>query len=223
MSKYNSRSAPCFAGSSVIQLSTGENIAVQRLLVGSSVKTPVGSAKVTGIVRTFSPSCSFDLCELGAGILITPWHPVYVTEEGTWRFPADIATPKQTACDSVYSLILEENEDSDGHAVFIGGIRCVTMGHGVVDPVDVRSHPFLSNHLSVIRALETHPRFAKGPVEALGTVKDAETGLMCGFMWNQDVEPFSTVLRVPKIPFIPLDVDSRTGTAEAWSSPFAPL
>ncbi|KAG8945158.1 hypothetical protein FRC00_010241, partial [Tulasnella sp. 408] len=163
MSRYNKRSAPCFAGSSIVELSTGEGVPVECLVVGSSVKTPLGSAKVTGIVRTSSPSGSFDLCELGEGLLITPWHPIYVTEEETWRFPADIATPKQTTCDSVYSIILEENEDSDGHAVFIGGIRCVTMGHGVVDPADVRSHPFLSNHFSVMKELKTHPDFASGP------------------------------------------------------------
>ncbi|KAG9041778.1 hypothetical protein FS837_011748 [Tulasnella sp. UAMH 9824] len=200
MSRYNSRSTPCFAGSSVIQLSTGEGIPVDCLLVGSSVKTPLGSAKVTGIVRTYSSDGSFDLCELGDGLLITPWHPVYVAEEETWRFPADVATPKQTACDSVYSLILEENGESDGHAVFIGGVRCVTMGHGVIDPADIRSHPFLSNHFNVMRTLETHPDFSKGPIDALGTLKDAETGLMCGFVWKRDPVISSAVaLDIPSI------------------------
>ncbi|KAG9046476.1 hypothetical protein FS837_004319 [Tulasnella sp. UAMH 9824] len=213
MSRYNSRSAPCFAGSSIIQLSSGDVIPVQRLVVGSSVKTPLGSAKVIGIVRTSSSSGSFDLCELGDGLLITPWHPVYVAEEGSWRFPADIATPKQATCDSVYSLILEENEDSDGHAVFIGGIRCVTMGHGVVDPGDVRSHPFLSNHVSVMQALKTHPEFATGPVDAFGTVKDTETGLMCGFMWKGDAELSYNVL--PEISSIVLGGDSRPVIVEA--------
>ncbi|KAG8920821.1 hypothetical protein FRC00_009484 [Tulasnella sp. 408] len=213
MSRYNSRSAPCFAGSSIIQLSSGDVIPVQRLVVGSSVKTPLGSAKVIGIVRTSSPSGSFDLCELGDGLFITPWHPVYVAEEGSWRFPADIATPKQTSCDSVYSLILEENEDSDGHAVFIGGIRCVTMGHGVVDPADVRSHPFLSNHVSVMQALKTHPEFATGPIDAFGTVRDTETGLMCGFMWKRDAELSSNVL--PEISSVVLSADSRPVIVEA--------
>ncbi|KAG9041779.1 hypothetical protein FS837_011749 [Tulasnella sp. UAMH 9824] len=213
MSRYNKRSAPCFAGSSIVELSTGEGVPVECLVVGSSVKTPLGSAKVTGIVRTSSPNRLLDLCELGDGLLITPWHPVYVTEEGTWRFPADIARPKQMACDSVYSLILEENEDSDGHAVFIGGIRCVTMGHGVVDPADVRSHPFLSNHFGVMKELKTHPDFTSGPVEALGTVKDAETGLVCGFMWKRDAEFSSTVL--PDVPSRFLDITPRAVTAEA--------
>lgn len=213
MSRYNKRSAPCFAGSSVVELSTGEGIPVECLVVGSSVKTPLGSAKVTGIVRTSSPNGLFDLCEMGDGLLVTPWHPVYVTEEETWRFPADIATPKPTACDSVYSLVLEENEDSDGHAVFIGGIRCVTMGHGVVDPADVRSHPFLSNHFGVMKELKTHPDFASGPVEALGTVKDAETGLMCGFMWKRDAE--SSLIVLPEIPSIFLDISPRSVPVEA--------
>ncbi|KAG8909095.1 hypothetical protein FRC00_010789 [Tulasnella sp. 408] len=212
MSRYNRRSAPCFAGSSLIQLYDGNNIPVQHLVVGSSVKTPLGSAKVIGIVRTRSPNGSFNLCELGDGLLITPWHPVYVAAEGTWRFPADIATPKQATCDSVYSLILEENEDSDGHAVFIGGIRCVTMGHGVVDPADVRSHPFLSNHFSVMKELKTHANFSKEPVEALGAIKDIETGLMCGFAWKRDAEPSSTML--PYVPSL-LDLNPRTVTVKA--------
>ncbi|KIO22250.1 hypothetical protein M407DRAFT_28198 [Tulasnella calospora MUT 4182] len=215
MSKYNRASAPCFAGSSIIQLSSGVNIPVQRLVVGSSVKTPLGSARVTGIVRTYSPNGSFDLCELADSLLITPWHPVYVAEEGKWRFPADIAMPKQTACDSVYSLILEENEDSDGHAVFIGGIRCVTMGHGVADPADVRSHPFLSNHFSVMQALKTYPHFANGRVDALGTVKDTETGLMCGFRWKRDAKPSFDVLPQTEVPSIILGVGSRPLTIEA--------
>ncbi|KAG8949155.1 hypothetical protein FRC04_008953 [Tulasnella sp. 424] len=213
MSAYNSPSAPCFAGSSIIELSDGENVPVEHLLVGSSVKTPLGSAKVIGIVKTSSPDGSFDLCKLGDGLLITPWHPVYVSEEGTWRFPADIVAPRQTACNSVYSLILEENQDSDGHAVFIGGIRCVTMGHGVVDPADVRSHPFLANHFSVMQALQAHPDFAKGLVDAVETIKDTETGLMCGFMWKQDLERSLNAL--PEIPSVLLDIEARSLTVEA--------
>ncbi|KAG8949714.1 hypothetical protein FRC04_008254 [Tulasnella sp. 424] len=213
MKKYNSRSAPCFAGSSIVELSDGEKVPVERLLVGSSVKTPLGSAKVTGIVRTSSPDGSFDLCELGDGLLITPWHPVYVSEEGTWRFPADIVASRQIACSAIYSLILEENQDSDGHAVFIGGIRCVTMGHGVVDLVDVRSHPFLANHFSVMQALKAHAEFTKGPVNAVGTIKDAETGLMCGFVWKQDPEGSLNVL--PDVPSFLLDIVARSLTVEA--------
>ncbi|KAG8973605.1 hypothetical protein FRC05_008541, partial [Tulasnella sp. 425] len=213
MKRYNSRSAPCFAGSSIIELPDGEKVPVGHLLVGSSVKTPLGSAKVTGIVRTSSPDGSFDLCELGDGLLITPWHPVYVSEEGTWRFPADIVASRQTACSAVYSLILEENQDSDGHAVFIGGIRCVTMGHGVVDPVDVRSHPFLANHFSVMQALKAHPEFTKGPVDVVGTIKDAETDLMCGFLWKQDPECLLNVL--PEVPSVLLAIEARSLTVEA--------
>ncbi|KAG8949154.1 hypothetical protein FRC04_008952 [Tulasnella sp. 424] len=213
MAIYNSRSAPCFAGSSIIELSDGEKVPVEHLLVGSSVKTPLGNAKVIGIVRTTSTDGSFDLCKLGDGLLITPWHPVYVSQEGTWRFPADVVTPRQTACNSVYSIVLEENQDPDGHAVFIGGIRCVTMGHGVVDPADVRSHPFLANHFSVMQALKAHPDFAKRPVDAVGTVKDTETGLMCGFMWRQDLERSLDALR--DVPSVVLDMDARSLTVEA--------
>ncbi|KAG9018593.1 hypothetical protein FRB90_011261 [Tulasnella sp. 427] len=190
MQKYNKRSAPCFAGVSVIELSDGTKVRVEELVVGSTVKTPLGGVNVLGIIRTSSSSGTFDLCELGEGLLITPWHPVYVEEEGKWRFPADIATPKQTECNAVYSIVLEENEDSDAHAVFIGGVCCVTMGHGVVDPSDVRAHPFLANHLSIMQALKKHPDFATagGRVDAIGTAKDIETGLMCGFIWRQDAE-----------------------------------
>ncbi|KAG8949152.1 hypothetical protein FRC04_008950 [Tulasnella sp. 424] len=213
MKKYNSRSAPCFAESSIVELSDGEKVAVEHLLVGSSVKTPLGSAKVTGIVRTSSPDGSFDLCKLGDGLLITPWHPVYVSEERTWRFPVDLVAPRQTACSSVYSLILEENQDSDGHAVFIGGIRCVTMGHGVVDPADVRSHPFLANHFSVMQALMAHPGFAEGPVDAVETTKDTETDLMCGFVWKRDLERSLNAL--PEVPSVLLDIEARSLTVEA--------
>ncbi|KAG8894826.1 hypothetical protein FRC01_012721 [Tulasnella sp. 417] len=119
------------------------------------------------------------------------------------------------ACDAVYSLILEENEYSDSHAVFIGGVRCVTMGHGVVDPADVRSHPFLSNHFSVMEELKTHPGFANGPVDAFGSLKDQETGLMCGFMWKRDAESSTSYNVLPHSLRALLDINRQTVTAKA--------
>jgi len=180
MSSYNSKQAPCFTGSSLIELITGEMTRVSSLRPGDYVATPRVGARVAGIVKTVVKGNPLDLCTLGDGLEITPWHPVCV--DGRWTFPANLVPPTPTQCDAVYSIILENEGDAGaaGHGVFIGGILCVTMGHGVQTVGDVRAHPFLSGHDVVMQALSELP--GEDIKEAVGIKRDATTGLMCGFV-----------------------------------------
>ena len=183
MSKYNSRSAPCFAGHSTISLGNGRLAEISTLRAGDKVVTPKGEATIAGIVKTVIDGGRLPMCQLGEGLTITPWHPVFLCG---WQFPADVVDPTWVECDAIYSLILEENRDSDAHAVTIGGVRCVTMGHGVEGGEDVRSHPFLSKHASVVAALARLPGVSVK--EATGMYRDPQTGLMAGFEYAERVE-----------------------------------
>ncbi|KAG8928120.1 hypothetical protein FRC02_007356 [Tulasnella sp. 418] len=77
--------------------------------------------------------------------------------------------------------------ESDAHGVFIGGVLCVTLGHGVVNlGGDARSHAFLGDYMKVLKALRGHPigQTADGVLEAVGVARDAESGLVNGFEWK---------------------------------------
>ena len=175
MSAYNSSATPCFAGHSIISLGKGRQ-AISTLRAGDKVVTPKGEATIAGIVKTVISGGRLPMCQLGEGLTITPWHPVYLRG---WQFPTEVVDPTWVECDAIYSLILEENSDPEAHAVTIGGVRCVTMGHGVKEEEDIRSHPFLSKHDSVMAALARLPGL--GVKEATGIYRDPETNLMAGF------------------------------------------
>lgn len=179
MSQYNSRAAPCFAGHSLIELANGSKMPVSSLRAGVTVKTPTGPAEIVAIVKTVVSGGELELCSIGDGLVITPWHPVNL--DG-WKFPADIVEPRVESCEAVYSILLEK---TDAHAVFIGGVQCVTLGHGVVDKEDVRSHPFLSDYDAVVGQLAKSAVDGDGFRVAIGTVRDGETGLMTGFVWKE--------------------------------------
>ncbi|KAG8887958.1 hypothetical protein FRB99_004183 [Tulasnella sp. 403] len=187
MSRYNQQQAPCFSGSCLVDLSDGAKVSVEAIRSGSTVKTPTGTATVMAVIKTVIQGGVLDMCHLGEGLVITPWHPIF--QDGEWRFPAEIATPRRTPCNAVYSLVLEANRDPDAHAATIGGMLCVTMGHGVTTTGganDARSHPFLGSHSSVIRALAAVEAYKNdgGVYVSLGARKDPVTGLMNGFVWD---------------------------------------
>lgn len=75
------------------------------------------------------------LIRIGNSLLITPYHPVKINNK--WIFPIDakedlIELDRVMVC----NLVLDR-----GHVVSVGGIDCVTLGHGSEDD-EVVKHPY---------------------------------------------------------------------------------
>ncbi|CAE6348809.1 unnamed protein product [Rhizoctonia solani] len=167
MASYRSKKLPCFAGWCYIDTESGK-IRLSELGRGTIVRTPSGTARVAAVLRTLCSGQMTELCTIGQ-LAITPWHPIY--HNGSWVFPTQIQQAKLLACNYVYSVLLEPSSDSESHAVFIEGIRCVTLGHGCID--SLRAHPFLGDYARVVESLSQLDGYydKSGVVDCAGVVR----------------------------------------------------
>ena len=185
MSSYYNSSGPCFAGDCVVEVVGGDKVRVEELRRGMQVKTLNGTGVVDAVVRTSVRGGVLEMCRVG-DLRVTPWHPIVVPESGKWVFPADVVKPETVVCDAIYSVLLMPG-DVDGHSVMVGGVWCVTLGHGLTTvPGDVRVHGFLGDY----RAVATNLARMKGYHGELGVVDCAgldrdEKGLICGFIGDR--------------------------------------
>jgi hypothetical protein len=128
--------------------------------------------------------------EGSGGLLVTPWHPISLREGGPWVFPKDVAMRRVRYTGSIYSVLLEKDDDRDAHAIFVGGMWGVTMGHGLTQAAerrDVRAHQFYGDYEKVKRALSGLPVKLGGLVLGGGLTRDFKTGMVNGFR-RGDVE-----------------------------------
>jgi hypothetical protein len=207
MSMYNTSAGPCFAGECSVEVPGGIQLRVEQLKRGMEIETMVGPRKVAAIVRTAVPSGEALLCKVG-NLLITPWHPFVFSEK--WSFPADIVAPEVMACDAVYSVLLlrESNEDveedANAHTIFVGGMWCVTLGHGITSSAmgDVRAHAFLGNYEKVVGDISFLDGFhgMDGIAHCAGTKRSGVDQHICGFFGEKEAMDFGNlVMVVPRI------------------------
>jgi hypothetical protein len=177
MARYHRSSNPCFAGSAPVTLACGRIVPVRALRRGSEVQTPLGPRKVAAVLVT--PVAGEVLCRVG-GLLVTPWHPVSF-DGRSWAFPAQLATSAVRYTGCIYSLLLQPDRISTAHAVHVGGLWGVTLGHGVLAGSDARAHPFFGDFRAVAKSLRTIGMRRNGLVVGGGIRRDEKTGLISGF------------------------------------------
>ena len=159
MSSYRNSSGPCFASFCRVTMASGKTTRVNRLRKGMQVQTPRGPRAVSRVLKT--PVRSMAMVTIGC-LLITAWHPV--SHNGAdWVFPCRDKARRDTPVrytGSIYSILLEEDDDADAHAMNIEGLWVVTLGHGLTEkhdapnPDDVRIHSFLGDYAAVRRSLD---------------------------------------------------------------------
>ncbi|KAH6894450.1 hint-domain-containing protein [Thelonectria olida] len=177
MSSYNNSAGVCFAGSTPVGLASGRTVEIRRLRRGMKVRTPAGSRRVAMVLRT--PVQSEVLCRMGK-VLVTPWHPVS-SDGKTWAFPANAANGAVLYTGSIYSILLERDRNSAAHAMRVGDVWGVTLGHGLVSGGDGRAHSFFGDYNAVGKSLMTLERRRNGIVIGNGVERDETTGLVKGF------------------------------------------
>ncbi|EWZ40521.1 hypothetical protein BFJ63_vAg13007 [Fusarium oxysporum f. sp. narcissi] len=177
MSSYRNSSGVCFAGSTVVALASGRTVQIRKLRRGMKVRTPRGSRRVAMVLKT--PVESEILCRVGK-VLVTPWHPVS-SDGKRWGFPANEADGVVMYTGCIYSVLLERDASSFAHAIRVGDMWGVTLGHGLTTGSDVRAHTFFGDYNAVGKGLLSLPRRAHGIIIGGGVERDEETGLVTSF------------------------------------------
>lgn len=195
MSEYNNNDAGCFARSERVMVipERGKygyrSVKIRKLKKGMRVLTPKGPRRVVALLRTKLKKVK--LCEVGggdgAGVLVTPCHPIKLAGEERWVFPVEVKRRDVEFSGSVYSVLLERDGDAEAHAFMLkGGVWGVSLGHGMVRPErdgrNVRAHPFFADYDRVQSGLEKLGVSADGLAKAGGMERDTKTGLVKGFM-----------------------------------------
>lgn len=178
ISAYNSSSAPCFAGSTTVELATGRKLAIKRLRRGMRVQTPLGPRSVAFVLKT--PVESATLCRVGP-LLVTPWHPISPDGGKTWDFPANLAVSRVRYTGAVYSIMLQRDDARPaGHAILVGDSWGVTLGHGMTSTCedDVRGHEFWGDWARVSKEMMRLGVSRGGIAVATGVERDEATGLV---------------------------------------------
>ncbi|KAH6605929.1 hypothetical protein Trco_005082 [Trichoderma cornu-damae] len=178
MARYRNSSGVCFAGSASVELASGRITQVRKLRRGSRVRTPLGPRRVDMVLKT--KVSGETLYRIGS-LLVTPWHPLSM-DGRTWDFPASLSDVPVLYTGSVYSVLLRPDGRPDAHAIRVGDVWGVTLGHGITRGPDVRAHGFFGDHARVragLMKLEDAGR--RGVVKGRGIERDAETGLVRGF------------------------------------------
>ncbi len=178
MSMYNNANAPCFAGSTPVKLSTGRSVPIRSLRRGSEVLSPLGPRRVAAVLVT--PISREILCRVG-DLLVTPWHPVSLDGGKAWAFPAQVADSAVRYTGCVYSVLLQPDRISTAHAIHVGGVWGVTLGHGVLAGRDVRAHSFFGDFGAVVKSLRYIGVRRNGLAVGGGIRRDEKTGLVTGF------------------------------------------
>jgi hypothetical protein len=176
MSAYRNSSGVCFAASTEVTLASGRIVQMRKLRRGMKVRTPRGSRRVAIVLKT--PVEQEVLCRVG-DVLVTPWHPIS-SDSKRWDFPANDATAVVMYTGCIYSILLERDASVAAHAIRVGDMWGVTLGHGLTSGNDVRAHTFFGDYNAVGKSLLALERRANGIVIGNGVERD-ESGLAMGF------------------------------------------
>ncbi len=178
MARYHRASNPCFASYNEVLLADGSMEKVGKLRRGMVVVTPAGPRKVVAVLKTAAREEA--MVRVGR-LVVTPWHPVLKEGELRWVFPTHVAERRVRYTGSICSVLLQRDVNADAHAVMIGGLWGVTLGHGVLNGDDARAHRFFGDYGRVTESLASLGVSARGVVLGGGVMRNEETHRVCGF------------------------------------------
>lgn len=181
MSRYHNPAGSCFAGSTPVELASGRRVAIRKLRRGVKVRTPTGARKVAVVLKT--PVIEETMCQVKGGILVTPWHPIAGDSDAkAWGFPAYVTQRNVRYTGFVYSVMLQRGDGNPrSHALRVGDVWGVTLGHGLVSGNDSRAHAFFGDYRRVAKAFLGMGIDKAGVVVGGGVERDRRTGVVSGF------------------------------------------
>ncbi|KAJ1534335.1 hypothetical protein HK096_003999 [Nowakowskiella sp. JEL0078] len=202
MANFHNRNNPCFAGHCHITLADGSITQVKnvrkgdRLLVDPFTRQ---SAVVACVVQTVVLNSRVVLVDFN-GLLISPFHPVFVYNK--WVFPIEMkgGTLENRDCNAVYTFVLEsvlEGSNAHLHTVVVEGVQCATLGHGLLG--DVIEHDYLGTKKVLLDLKRDWTKeWNDGWIRVQGTVRDGN-GNVCGFLPISDDLKFGDVKNIIEV------------------------
>lgn len=223
MECYNQASSSCFAASTPVRLAAGRRVPISALARGMRVVTPRGPRRVAAVLVT---PVARAVMVRWRGVLVTPWHPIAAgagtvadeeeeqqqqqgLERREWAFPCQLEDKHVVLYTGrIYSVLLQRDEDTEAHAIMLGGTRSgsafwgVTLGHGMLRGSDPRAHSFFGNYDSVVSSLVGLEVVKAGKFCSGGVERSTKTGLVCGFKNGRPPRRLcssisSSVLKIP--------------------------
>lgn len=178
MRYFNNCRNVCFHGNGMVRLFGGHKKKVEAIVKGDRVESMNGAvATVICVIETKIADGTLELsnCTDGSNaLLITPWHPIRLSQSQDWIFPISIAEPTTVQCGAVYNFVLDKQ-----HVVNVDGVDCVTLGHSFVD--SVCAHEYFGTE-RVINDLQAMKGYSDGLVRLGGVQRDPMTSKVIGLI-----------------------------------------
>ena len=188
---YAGAGGGCFGGDSTVLVARSagdgfEPCRIRHVRAGDRVMISGGDVALVRCLVRIRRLASKPLIALTDGLTITPSHPVRI--DGVWR-RADAAfgarlVEEHDGC--VFTLVLDEAIHASDHAsqrvLLVGGVECVTWGHGLLGPVV--GHRFFGTH-SVLEDVAAMGGWASGFVAIDGCLRDAASNEVVGLREEQ--------------------------------------
>ncbi len=161
MSIFNNISGGCFNSNCLITMKTGNKIKLSDLkpkaeIMSSDLYNNITTSRVVCILERIITNSSKEreMVNLPKGLSITPWHPIKY--KNNWTFPNDIKSPEITKCNSIITLLLDNN-----HIGFINGYQCIMLGHNYNN--DILKHEYYGTK-RIVNDMKKHPDWKKGHI-----------------------------------------------------------
>ena len=191
---YNTPEAPCFTGDCLITMADGSSKAVKNLEKGDEIMSSsdpyaidrTASARIVCILKTNYKSGYANIVNLGRGLHITEWHPIFMN--GNWVFPADVKTATYQPCEAVYSIVLDMN-----FVAFINDMPCICLGHEFQEGI-LRHTYFGSN--KIINDMKVMPGWDAGKIinNSGCMIINKDTNMVEGMVYTKDVEVVDSLM-----------------------------
>ena len=174
MAIFSNRNNICFDESCLVKMANGKTQKISSLQSGDLLCCGDGKPRrLKCLVENILPHGIVSFVSLPCGLVITPWHPIFWNNN--WVFPQDIAKPQIYKRRAVYNLLLECTSDgsTEKHSVFVNGIQCVTLGHGM-NLNSVTCHPFFGVWSAVVGDLSKMVGWNSGKVQVTGVLRSED-------------------------------------------------
>ena len=161
MSIFNNIGGGCFNSICLITMKTGDKIKLSDLkpndeIMSSDLYNNITTSRVLCILERIITNSSKEreMVNLPKGLSITPWHPIKY--KNNWTFPNNIKSPEITKCNSIITLLLDNN-----HIGYINGYQCIMLGHNYND--SLLKHEYYGTK-RIVNDMKKHPHWKKGHI-----------------------------------------------------------
>jgi len=190
LSTYNDRSGPCFAEHCRVTMADGSQKRCENVIKGDIVVTSCdGHSEVVCVVETHVENVA--MIQYG-DLVISPWHPI--KKNGIWMFPNNLKEKEIQYEGKIYSFLLLNKQGKYAEDLIIENEVCIALAHGIEND-SVATHPFYGS-MVVVDELKKAPPENDGKVRIVSVKRDKDTGLVCGFVFQDRLDNNRRVIRL---------------------------